>query len=94
MMNSFVVLLSFVLFVLTKCQETYTVETSVGKIQGYKNSYGVKEFKGIPYALPPVNDLRFEYPKPAYPFADTYGNYHYIIIIFYYLFYHYDRCKL
>ena len=80
-MNRLVVLLSLVLFVLSKCQETYIVQTKVGKIKGYKNANGVKVFKGIPYALPPVNDLRFEYPKPSYPFADTYGNYHYIHLI-------------
>ena len=73
-MNRLTVLLSFILFVLSKCQETYIVQTNVGNIKGYKNANGVKVFKGIPYALPPVNDLRFEYPKPAYPFADTYGN--------------------
>lgn len=48
------------------------VQTSVGAIQGHINEVGVREFKGIPYALPPVGDLRWEYPQPAKPFTGTY----------------------
>lgn len=70
--NAFIlVTLAFLVFV--KCQEqTFVVETNVGKIQGHLNSKGVREFKGIPYAVPPTGDLRWEYPKSPQPFADTY----------------------
>ena len=37
------------------------VEITSGKIQGYENR-GVKKYKGIPYAAPPVGKLRFEAP--------------------------------
>jgi para-nitrobenzyl esterase len=42
---------------------TSIVDTSFGKIQGYKEN-GIEIFKGIPYAEPPIGDLRFSEPKP------------------------------
>jgi para-nitrobenzyl esterase len=40
------------------------VETATGKVQGLVKD-GVQVFKGIPYAAPPVDDLRFRPPQPA-----------------------------
>ena len=42
------------------------VNTTSGLVQGYiDNSYpSVRQFKGIPYAQPPVGDLRFVAPQP------------------------------
>lgn len=48
------------------------VQTTVGSIQGHINEVGVREFKGIPYALPPMGNLRWEYPQPAKAFDGTY----------------------
>eukprot|EP01031_Cornospumella_fuschlensis_P030813 gene30813-37227_t len=48
------------------------VQTNVGSIQGHINEAGIREFKGIPYALPPVGNLRWEYPQPAKSFEGTY----------------------
>ena len=43
-----------------------TVETSAGKIEGeYEN--GLYTFKGIPYAAPPVGELRWMPPQPIQP---------------------------
>ncbi len=39
------------------------IETKAGKIQGYSKE-GVEIFKGIPYAEPPIGDLRFSPPVP------------------------------
>ncbi len=39
------------------------VNTDLGKIQGYTRR-GVIKFKGIPYAEPPIRDLRFKHPVP------------------------------
>ena len=41
--------------------KTVIIETKSGNIQGYKAN-GIEIFKGIPYAEPPVGDLRFSPP--------------------------------
>lgn len=48
------------------------VSTSQGNIQGMYNELGVRQWKGIPYAKPPVDDLRWEYPQQPDPLSDTY----------------------
>ncbi|KAF2904192.1 hypothetical protein ILUMI_01984 [Ignelater luminosus] len=49
------------------------VETILGKVRGhYKQSYGGRRFaafEGIPYAKPPIDDLRFEEPVEAEPWT-------------------------
>ena len=40
------------------------VQTSEGKVHGVAGQ-GVREFKGIPFAAPPVGELRFEPPAPV-----------------------------
>eukprot|EP01040_Poterioochromonas_malhamensis_P010278 gene10278-11180_t len=47
--------------------------TTTGPLQGFVNSAGVREWKGIPYAQPPVGSLRWEYPVPATPFTSVYN---------------------
>ncbi|MFX1277884.1 MAG: carboxylesterase/lipase family protein [Promethearchaeota archaeon] len=44
-------------------EEKFIVKTTKGKVQGYFNR-GVIKFKGIPYATPPIGNLRF---KPTVP---------------------------
>ncbi|MFX1452379.1 MAG: carboxylesterase/lipase family protein [Promethearchaeota archaeon] len=41
--------------------KTAIIETKSGKIQGYTEN-GLEIFKGIPYAEPPIEDLRFRQP--------------------------------
>ena len=49
-----------------KIEEKLIAKTTSGKIQGYFNR-GVIKFKGIPYAAPPVGNLRFKPPVPIEP---------------------------
>lgn len=46
------------------------IEVEGGKIQGY-DSDGLTIFKGIPFAAPPVGELRWKAPQPVKPWHDT-----------------------
>jgi para-nitrobenzyl esterase len=55
-----------------------TVKTETGLVQG-KVDDGVLSFKGVPFAKPPLGDLRWRPPEPAAPWtgvrvADQYGH--------------------
>ena len=43
-----------------------TVKTTDGVLQGI-NSSGISIFKGIPFAQPPVGNLRWREPQPVKP---------------------------
>ncbi|MEX1220272.1 MAG: carboxylesterase family protein, partial [Solirubrobacterales bacterium] len=45
-----------------------TVKTSKGTVRGL-NADGVNSFKGVPFAKPPVDDLRFKPAQPAVPWG-------------------------
>lgn len=55
------------------------VKTDAGLVQGTApSSAGVRAFKGVPFAAPPVGDLRWKAPQPATPWqgvrkADSFG---------------------
>jgi para-nitrobenzyl esterase len=54
------------------------VATDAGKVQGAV-ARGVASWKGIPFAAPPVGDLRWRAPQPPAPWsgvreATAYGN--------------------
>ena len=46
------------------------VQTADGSVRGVATSSGV-EFRGIPYAAPPIGELRWTPPQPVTPWADT-----------------------
>lgn len=46
------------------------VQTTQGLIKGHINEVGIREWKGIPYAQPPVGSLRWEYPVAPEPVTD------------------------
>ncbi|XP_022907877.2 venom carboxylesterase-6-like [Onthophagus taurus] len=54
------------------------LNTRLGKIQGiYESSYENRiysAFYGVPYAKPPINNLRFEKPEPISPWNDVIYN--------------------
>ena len=47
------------------------VQTKTGKIEGSRRANGGAEFLGIPYAQPPVGNLRWREPAPLQPWSDT-----------------------
>ncbi|XP_031348618.1 venom carboxylesterase-6-like [Photinus pyralis] len=67
----------FVLFYLANAseEESVVVRTDLGIVKGhYRYSYDNRKFlafEGIPYAKPPVGNLRFEPPQPAEPWSGT-----------------------
>ncbi|CAN0174009.1 unnamed protein product [Ectocarpus fasciculatus] len=52
--------------------EELLVTTTTGPVQGHYNYLGVREWNGIPYAKPPVGDLRWENPQTPNAWTDTY----------------------
>jgi len=55
------------------------VKTNDGLVSGVSLSSGVRAFKGIPFAAPPVGNLRWKQPQPPAPWkgvltADKFGN--------------------
>nr|AGS38342.1 esterase [uncultured bacterium] len=44
------------------------VETRAGKLEGVRED-GIRVFRGVPYAQPPVGGLRFRAPRPVEPWA-------------------------
>src|SRR5262245_61791961 len=54
------------LMVLTATVASAQVKTATGTVKGAASADGrVRVFKGIPYAAPPVGDLRWKEPQPA-----------------------------
>ena len=41
------------------------VRTASGPVRGRRNAAGIAVFRGIPFAEPPVGDLRFAAPRPG-----------------------------
>ena len=70
------------LFVVSLSTPTLAVEEPVelthGQVSGVELENGVTVFRGIPFAAPPVGDLRWKPPEPPIPWrgvrvADTFG---------------------
>ena len=81
MKKSAFLFLIFVAQVLVSCRESNPVLTiEGGQITGVETpTKGIIAYKGIPFAAPPVGDLRWREPQPVIPWegvkvADTYGD--------------------
>ncbi len=72
MMNIIVVLLlACVLNFINAGSPNLQVSTTVGEMLGHMEN-NVRVWKGIPYAKPPVGDLRWEYPQAPEPMSTIY----------------------
>jgi para-nitrobenzyl esterase len=75
--TSLVAVTAFFSFTISDDSKTIKIET--GLVSGVKSKTSeVVSYKGIPFALPPVKDLRWKAPQPAKPWTgvrkcDTYG---------------------
>ena len=49
---------------------TTTVEVTGGAIEGVEQD-GIFSYKGIPFAAPPVGDLRWKSPQPVVPWEEV-----------------------
>jgi para-nitrobenzyl esterase len=69
-MKAFNILLLFLIGVLfSSCKEQSLpeiIKTKSGKVEGTVEN-GIRAFKGIPFATPPVGDLRWKAPQPVKP---------------------------
>ncbi|MHA1884497.1 MAG: carboxylesterase family protein, partial [Promethearchaeota archaeon] len=51
-------------------KKTKIIEINSGKLQGYIDK-GIEIYKGVPYAEPPIGDLRFNAPEPKKSWSDV-----------------------
>lgn len=80
-MKDQVLIIGITLITIMSCIDTENpvLKTEGGEIQGIlSETDGVYIYKGIPYAAPPVGELRWKEPQPVIPWegikvADTYG---------------------
>ncbi|MEY3920577.1 MAG: hypothetical protein RL634_338 [Bacteroidota bacterium] len=71
MRRVFLLLLGLNLLILSTIAQTPIAETQFGKVSGMLTPDGkIKVFKGIPFASPPVGDLRWKRPIPPTPWKD------------------------
>jgi para-nitrobenzyl esterase len=47
------------------------IKTKTGPIEGSAEAGGIRTFKGIPFAAPPVGELRWQPPQPVKPWTDV-----------------------
>ena len=64
-----VLMVAFALFPSRMAAVNGTVKTDGGLLEGVAMPSGIRVFKGIPYAAPPVGDLRWKPPQPAKSWA-------------------------
>lgn len=69
-------LLAFTADARLPCNSDLSVRTVGGLVHGTVDGAtpAVRQFLGIPYARPPVNDLRFAPPQPALPFGELHAS--------------------
>lgn len=71
-MSLFAIILSLCLLVVAKSDDLLVNTPKAGPIQGMMTDDNVRLWKGIPYAKPPVDALRWQYPQAKEPFTEVY----------------------
>lgn len=66
-MKKTVMMLACALFATTLWAQAPVLTVEGGQIEGVVDAEGVAVYKGIPYAAPPVGDLRWKQPQPVQP---------------------------
>jgi para-nitrobenzyl esterase len=61
----FLPLLAVMSFLPVKQSNQLRVQTVNGTVEGKLEASGIRSFKGIPFAKPPINQLRWQAPRPA-----------------------------
>lgn len=52
---------------MASCAQNLVVDVEGGQIEGVIDQEGIVVYKGIPYAAPPVGELRWKHPQPVRP---------------------------
>jgi len=75
----FTTLFALTLFAATAfASDPLKIKTDKGSVEGtYTTDHQVRIFKGIPYAAPPVGNLRWQLPQPAAKFFGTFAAHDY-----------------
>lgn len=50
---------------MASCAQNLVVDVEGGRIEGVIDQEGIVVYKGIPYAAPPVGELRWKHPQPV-----------------------------
>jgi para-nitrobenzyl esterase len=66
-----VLALAAMLWVPTSAAPPPQVKTSSGIVQGTPEPSGIRAFRGVPYAAPPVGNLRWQPPQPVKAWTDV-----------------------
>ena len=69
-MKKLFISLALALMTMTAGAQGPQAKTAAGVLEGTYES-GIKVFKGVPFAQPPVGDLRWKAPQPVKPWSGT-----------------------
>lgn len=69
MKRTYLIIITLIFVVFSACaQKNGVVKTQSGLVSGvYNENTGITTFKGIPFATPPVGNLRWKAPQPVKP---------------------------
>jgi para-nitrobenzyl esterase len=67
MMRAALFLMMFIVLSISTFAQLSIVQTEAGKLEGYSGTNTITIFKGIPFAAPPIGELRWKAPQPVTP---------------------------